>query len=104
MSILSGKKVLLGISGGIAAYKTPNLVRCLIKKGAEVKVVMTDSAKDFVTPLSLSIVSLAILISVVLVSTTLLIVVPTTFVFKIPSVSILTSTIIIILLITYFLL
>ena len=54
MSILSGKKVLLGISGGIAAYKTPNLVRCLIKKGAEVKVVMTDSAKDFVTPLSLS--------------------------------------------------
>ena len=51
MSILSGKKVLLGISGGIAAYKTPNLVRCLIKKGAEVKVVMTDSAKDFVTPL-----------------------------------------------------
>ena len=57
MSILSGKKVLLGISGGIAAYKTPNLVRCLIKKGADVKVVMTDSAKDFVTPLSLSTVS-----------------------------------------------
>ena len=57
MSILSGKKVLLGISGGIAAYKTPNLVRCLIKKGAEVKVVMTDSSKDFVTPLSLSTVS-----------------------------------------------
>ena len=57
MSILSGKKVLLGISGGIAAYKTPNLVRCLIKKGAEVKVVITDSAKDFVTPLSLSTVS-----------------------------------------------
>ena len=57
MSILSGKKVLLGISGGIAAYKTPNLVRCLNKKGADVKVVMTDSAKDFVTPLSLSTVS-----------------------------------------------
>ena len=57
MSILSGKKVLLGISGGIAAYKTPNLVRCLIKKGVEVKVIMTDSAKDFVTPLSLSTVS-----------------------------------------------
>ena len=54
MSILSGKKVLVGISGGIAAYKTPNLVRCLIKSGAEVKVVMTESAKDFVTPLSLS--------------------------------------------------
>ena len=57
MSVLSGKKVLLGISGGIAAYKTPNLVRCLIKNGAQVKVVMTDSAKDFVTPLSLSTVS-----------------------------------------------
>ncbi len=57
MSILSGKKVLVGISGGIAAYKTPNLVRCLVKSGAEVKVVMTDSAKDFVTPLSLSTVS-----------------------------------------------
>ena len=57
MSILSGKKVLVGISGGIAAYKTPNLVRCLIKNGAEVKVVMTESAKDFVTPLSLSTVS-----------------------------------------------
>jgi len=57
MSVLSGKKVLLGISGGIAAYKTPNLVRSLIKNGAEVKVVMTDSAKDFVTPLSLSTVS-----------------------------------------------
>ena len=57
MSILSGKKVLLGISGGIAAYKTPNLVRYLIKKGADVKVVMTNSAKDFVTPLSLSTVS-----------------------------------------------
>ena len=54
MSILSGKKILVGISGGIAAYKTPNLVRCLIKSGCEVKVVMTESAKDFVTPLSLS--------------------------------------------------
>ena len=57
MSILSGKKVLLGISGGIAAYKTPNLVRAFVKKGAEVKVVMTESAKDFVTSLSLSTVS-----------------------------------------------
>ena len=57
MSVLSGKKVLVGISGGIAAYKTPNLVRCLVKSGAEVKVVMTESAKDFVTPLSLSTVS-----------------------------------------------
>ena len=57
MSILSGKKILLGVSGGIAAYKTPNLVRSFIKQGAEVKVVMTDSAKEFVTPLSLSTVS-----------------------------------------------
>ena len=57
MSILSGKKVLLGISGGIAAYKTPNLVRAFVKQGAEVKVVMTESAKDFVTSLSLSTVS-----------------------------------------------
>ena len=57
MSILSGKKILLGISGGIAAYKTPNLVRSFINQGAEVKVVMTDSAKEFVTPLSLSTVS-----------------------------------------------
>ena len=57
MSVLSGKKVLLGISGGIAAYKTPILVRELIKKGAEVRVVMTPSAKDFVTPLTLSTVS-----------------------------------------------
>lgn len=54
MSILRGKKVLLGISGGIAAYKTPLLVRSLIKKGAEVKVVMTPAALDFVTPLTLS--------------------------------------------------
>ena len=57
MSLLSGKKVLLGISGGIAAYKTPILVRELIKKGAKVRVVMTPSAKDFVTPLTLSTVS-----------------------------------------------
>ena len=57
MSLLSGKKVLLGISGGIAAYKTPILVRELIKKGARVRVVMTPSAKDFVTPWTLSTVS-----------------------------------------------
>ena len=57
MSVLSGKKVLLGISGGIAAYKTPNLVRAFVKEGAVVKVVMTENAKDFVTPLTLSTVS-----------------------------------------------
>ncbi|MFQ3341210.1 MAG: phosphopantothenoylcysteine decarboxylase/phosphopantothenate--cysteine ligase [Flavobacteriaceae bacterium] len=57
MSLLSGKKILLGISGGIAAYKTPLLVRELIKFGAEVHVVMTPAAKDFVTPLTLSTLS-----------------------------------------------
>ena len=57
MSVLSGKKILLGISGSIAAYKTPGLVRKLIKKGADVQVIMTDSAKEFVTTLSLSTVS-----------------------------------------------
>lgn len=57
MNLLSGKKILLGISGGIAAYKTPLLIRDLIKKGAEVRVVLTPSAKDFVTPLTLSTVS-----------------------------------------------
>ena len=57
MSILSGKKILLGISGGIAAYKTAILVRLFIKNGAEVKVVMTPDAKDFITPLTLSTLS-----------------------------------------------
>lgn len=57
MSILRGKKILLGISGGIAAYKTPMLVRELVKNAAEVKVVMTPSALDFVTPLTLSTLS-----------------------------------------------
>ena len=57
MSILSGKKVLLGISGGIAAYKTATLVRGFVKAGAEVKVVLTTAAKDFITPLTLSTLS-----------------------------------------------
>ena len=57
MSILRGKKILLGITGGIAAYKTPILVRLLKKAGAETKVVLTENAKEFVTPLSLSTVS-----------------------------------------------
>lgn len=55
--MLKGKKILLGISGSIAAYKTPQLVRLLVKKGAEVKVVMSPAARDFVTPLVLSTVS-----------------------------------------------
>ncbi len=57
MSVLSGKKILLGISGGIAAYKTPLIVRLLKSQGAEVKIVMTPAAKDFVTPLTLSTLS-----------------------------------------------
>lgn len=51
------RKVLLGVTGGIAAYKTPSLVRALVKAGAEVQVVMTPSAHDFVAPLALSTVS-----------------------------------------------
>lgn len=57
MSVLSGKNLLLGITGGIAAYKTAALVRLFIKSGASVKVVMTESAKDFITPLTLSTLS-----------------------------------------------
>lgn len=57
MSILSGKKILLGITAGIAAYKSASLVRLFIKSGAQVKVIMTPSAKDFVTPLTLSTLS-----------------------------------------------
>ncbi|MFN0728987.1 bifunctional phosphopantothenoylcysteine decarboxylase/phosphopantothenate--cysteine ligase CoaBC [Polaribacter gochangensis] len=57
MSILSGKKVLLAISAGIAAYKTASLVRLFIKSGAEIKVVMTPASKDFITPLTLSTLS-----------------------------------------------
>jgi phosphopantothenoylcysteine decarboxylase/phosphopantothenate--cysteine ligase len=55
--MLKGKNIILGITGGIAAYKTPWLVRELKKAGAEVKVVMTESAREFVTPLTLSTVS-----------------------------------------------
>ena len=57
MSVLSGKNILIGISAGIAAYKTASLVRLFIKLGCDVKVVMTPSAKDFVTPLTLSTLS-----------------------------------------------
>ncbi len=57
MSVLSGKKVLLGVTAGIAAYKTSYLVRHFIKAGAAVQVVMTPAAKDFVTPLTLSTLS-----------------------------------------------
>ncbi len=54
---LTGKKVLLGVTGGIAAYKTPHLVRLLKKSGAEVRVVCTPCALDFVTEKTLAVVS-----------------------------------------------
>src|SRR6478736_831388 len=57
MSVLSGKKILLGISGGIAAYKTASLVRLFIKAGAHIQVIMTPASKDFITPLTLSTLS-----------------------------------------------
>lgn len=53
-NILNGKKILLGVTGSIAAYKSPLLVRELVKKGAEVFVLMTPSATQFVTPLTLA--------------------------------------------------
>jgi phosphopantothenoylcysteine decarboxylase/phosphopantothenate--cysteine ligase len=55
--MLGGKHILLGISGGIAAYKTTFLVRLLIKAGAQVKIVMTQSASSFVSPLTLATLS-----------------------------------------------
>ncbi len=57
MSILSGKHILLGITAGIAAYKTASLVRLFVKSGAHVKVVMTPASKEFMTPLTLSTLS-----------------------------------------------
>jgi phosphopantothenoylcysteine decarboxylase/phosphopantothenate--cysteine ligase len=57
MSILSGKHILLGVTGGIAAYKSAFLVRLLKKAGALVKVVMTPEAEQFITPLTLSTLS-----------------------------------------------
>lgn len=54
---MEGRKIILGITGSIAAYKSAVLTRLLVKEGADVKVVMTDSAKDFITPLTLSTLS-----------------------------------------------
>jgi phosphopantothenoylcysteine decarboxylase/phosphopantothenate--cysteine ligase len=54
---MQGKKILVGVTGGIAAYKSPLLVRLLVKAGAQVKVICTVAAFDFVTPLTLSTVS-----------------------------------------------
>src|SRR4051812_36129342 len=55
--MLKGKKILLGITGSIAAYKTPVLVRQLVKAGAEVKVIMTQASTSFVSSLTLSTLS-----------------------------------------------
>src|SRR6476620_223909 len=55
--MLQGKKILIGISGSIAAYKSILLTRLLVKEGAEVRIVLTPSAVDFVSPLTLSTLS-----------------------------------------------
>jgi len=55
--MLEGKKIVIGVTGSIAAYKIPLLVRLLIKNGARVKIMMTEAAVDFVTPLTLSTLS-----------------------------------------------
>ena len=52
--MLSGKHIVLGITGGIAAYKSASLIRLLVKRGAEVQVVITPSGKEFITPVTLS--------------------------------------------------
>lgn len=54
---MQGKKVIIGITGSIAAYKTATLVRLLIKAGAEVKVIMTAAASSFITPLTFAVLS-----------------------------------------------
>ncbi|NDA84853.1 MAG: phosphopantothenate synthase, partial [Burkholderiaceae bacterium] len=53
MTSLANKKIVLGISGGIAAYKSAELVRALIQEGAEVQVVMSESAMQFITPVTM---------------------------------------------------
>jgi phosphopantothenoylcysteine decarboxylase/phosphopantothenate--cysteine ligase len=55
--MLKGRKILLGVTGGIAAYKAANIIRLLVKEGAEVKVVMTPVAREFITPLTLATLS-----------------------------------------------
>jgi len=55
--MLKGKKIIVGVTGGIAAYKTASVIRLLIKEGAEVKVIMTSRAKEFITPLTLATLS-----------------------------------------------
>lgn len=55
--LLSGKKIIVGVTGSIAAFKAASLVRLLVKEGAEVQVVMTPAAKEFITPVTLSTLS-----------------------------------------------
>jgi len=55
--MLKGKNILIGVTGGIAAYKTATIIRLLVKDGADVKVIMTDHAKEFITPLTLATLS-----------------------------------------------
>jgi phosphopantothenoylcysteine decarboxylase/phosphopantothenate--cysteine ligase len=55
--MLKGKNIVVGITGGIAAYKTASVIRLLVKDGASVKVIMTDHAKDFITPLTIATLS-----------------------------------------------
>ncbi len=55
--MLKGKNIVLGITGGIAAYKSAHLVRLLVKNGADVKVIITPAAKEFITPLTLATLS-----------------------------------------------
>lgn len=57
MSAIKGKHIVVGVCGGIAAYKTASLVRLFVKAGAEVQVVMTPSAKEFITPLTMATLS-----------------------------------------------
>ena len=52
--MLKGKKIVLGITGSIAAYKACNIIRLLVKRGAEVQVVITPAGKEFITPITLS--------------------------------------------------
>jgi phosphopantothenoylcysteine decarboxylase / phosphopantothenate---cysteine ligase len=55
--MLKGKHILVGVTGGIAAYKTATIIRLLVKEGADVKVIMTDNAREFITPLTLATLS-----------------------------------------------
>jgi len=52
--MLQGKKIILGVTGSIAAYKSALIIRLLVKEGAQVKVIMTALAKEFITPLTLA--------------------------------------------------